>query len=370
MEGNPRSKKNNNLNKNTFSIIRYANCWEDTEALLKALDIKKDGVYLSVVSGGDNTFSLLTGFPKRVIGVDISKAQIALFHLKEAAIKRLSYEEVLRFFGVYPCKERVSIYKSFASELPSESRDFWNNNLNKIKNGIIFEGKFEKYFKIFRIYVIPFIHNRNTIQSLFVDRNKEDREEFFYGKWNSFRWKLMFRVFFGRFVMGRLGRAPEFFDYVKVPVAKNIKNRVNKGLINIPAKENPYIDFILNGNFRHILPHYLRKENFERVKSNLDKLVIIQGSVEEGLKKENAFNGYNLSDIFEYLDYNTFEEIYENLLKSGKKGCRFVYWNMLADRKCPARLQKSVKSHDEIAEKLLENSKAFFYKRFIIEEKL
>jgi S-adenosylmethionine-diacylglycerol 3-amino-3-carboxypropyl transferase len=170
--------------------------------------------------------------------------------------------------------------------------------------------------------------------------------------------------------MGRLGRAPEFFDYVKVPVAKSIKNRVDKGLINISARENPYVDFILNGNFKYVLPHYLRKKNFEIVKSNLEKLVIIEGPVQEGLKEESFFDGYNLSDIFEYLDFKTFEEIYKSLLESGEKGCKFVYWNMLADRRCPVELQKFVRFHDKLADTLLENSKAFFYKKFIIEEKL
>jgi S-adenosylmethionine-diacylglycerol 3-amino-3-carboxypropyl transferase len=358
------------LNKGTFSIIRYANCWEDTEALLKALNIKKDGVYLSVISGGDNTFSLLTDFPGKVIGVDISKAQIALFHLKKKAIEKLNYDEVLQFLGIYPFGERISVYKRIASELPAEYRDFWNNNLDKIENGIVFEGKFEKYFKVFRRYVIPLVHNRETIEILFANSSKKTREEFFYKKWDSFRWKLMFKIFFSRFVMGRLGRAPEFFDYVKVPVAKNIKKRVDRGLINIPARDNPYIDFILHGNFKYALPHYLRRKNFEIIKSNLYKLVIVQGPVQEGLKEEKYFDGYNLSDIFEYLDCKTFREIYKSLLEQGKRGCKFVYWNMLADRECPSEFQKFVKFHDRLSNKLLGDSKAFFYKKFVIEEKI
>jgi S-adenosylmethionine-diacylglycerol 3-amino-3-carboxypropyl transferase len=358
------------LDKDTFSIIRYANCWEDTEVLLKALNIRKGGVYLSIISGGDNTFSLLTAYPKKVVGVDISKAQIALFYLKKEAIKNLTYQEVLKFLGVYPSVERILIYKKLESFLPSESRVFWNKNLNDIKKGIIFSGKFERYFKIFRQYVIPFVHNKKTINSLFVRKNKERRAEFFYKEWNSLRWKLMFGVFFSRPVMGRLGRDPEFFNYVEVPVANNIKNRVDQGLVNLPANENPYVDFILNGNFKHILPHYLREENFNIIKSNLDKLIVVEGSVEKGLKKKFSFDGYNLSDIFEYLDYNTFEGIYKSLLKSGKKGCRFVYWNMLAERHIPPSLQNFVKPQNKLADELLRDAKAFFYNRLVIEEKL
>ena len=40
-------------------IIRYANCWEDASVLLQALNIGPGKRYISIASGGDNTFSLL-----------------------------------------------------------------------------------------------------------------------------------------------------------------------------------------------------------------------------------------------------------------------------------------------------------------------
>jgi S-adenosylmethionine-diacylglycerol 3-amino-3-carboxypropyl transferase len=44
----------------SFDIVRYANCWEDADILLKALDVQEGGTYLSVASAGDNTFSILS----------------------------------------------------------------------------------------------------------------------------------------------------------------------------------------------------------------------------------------------------------------------------------------------------------------------
>ena len=50
-----------------FDLVRYANCWEDADVLLQALEIKPTGFYLSVASAGDNTLSLLSANPAQVI---------------------------------------------------------------------------------------------------------------------------------------------------------------------------------------------------------------------------------------------------------------------------------------------------------------
>ena len=38
-------------------VLQYANCWEDADIILSALNVKKDRKYLSVSSAGDNTLS-------------------------------------------------------------------------------------------------------------------------------------------------------------------------------------------------------------------------------------------------------------------------------------------------------------------------
>ena len=43
-----------------FSAIRYAQCWEDADILLEALDIQEGDTCLSIASGGDNTLAMLT----------------------------------------------------------------------------------------------------------------------------------------------------------------------------------------------------------------------------------------------------------------------------------------------------------------------
>jgi hypothetical protein len=90
-----------------FDFIRYANCWEDADILLRALDVKEGGVYLSIASAGDNTLSLLSCNPSLVLAIDLSAAQLACLELRRAAFARLPYEGVLRFLGVRESTDRL-----------------------------------------------------------------------------------------------------------------------------------------------------------------------------------------------------------------------------------------------------------------------
>ena len=60
-----------------FSLIRYAQCWEDADVLLAALDPSPGAVCLSIASAGDNTLALLARSPARVVAVDLNTAQLA-----------------------------------------------------------------------------------------------------------------------------------------------------------------------------------------------------------------------------------------------------------------------------------------------------
>ena len=82
-----------------------------------------------------------------------------------------------------------------------------------------------------------------------------------------------------------------------------------------------------------------------------------------------GFDGFNLSDIFEYLDTATCEKIYGTLLRMARPGARLAYWNMLAPRKCPGALLNRIRPLEQ-AERLFRQDMAFFYSTFVLEEVL
>ena len=352
-----------------FDFIRYSNCWEDADILLEALKVKEGGIYLSIASAGDNSLSLLAKNPSKVFAIDINPVQLACVELKKIAFLNLSYEELLKFLGVNDSNDRESIYSKISHNLSAEAKEFWDAHPKFIKRGIIHIGKFENYFRLFRNWILPLVHTRRTVNQLLDTHNETERIEFYKNKWNTLPWRWLFRIFFSRRLMGRLGRDPEFFRYVETDVASRIFKRAEYALTVLPTDNNPYLEYILTGNFKKALPFYLRRENFDSIRNNLDKLVIFKGNLQQTSKTYPTvrFDGFNLSDIFEYMDYQQYSDELKIVLEVAKKGARLVYWNMLVDRKEVDDLKDRIKFLDE-ANQLHRQDKAFFYKSLIIGE--
>lgn len=349
-----------------FDFIRYANCWEDADVLLDALRPGPKDVCLSIASAGDNSFSLLSYTPKLVVAFDLNPAQLACVEIRKAAFMKLSYPEMISFLGISPSHDRRDTYEKLRPHLPDSARAFWDANIVAIAGGIIHAGKFEHYFKIFRTRVIPLIHGKKAVAELLRNRSENERKIFYQKKWNNARWRFLFRIFFGRFAMGKLGRDPEFFKYVDDDVAAGILRRTEYAFTVLPTHDNPYLTYIMTGNFSDAaLPHYLRAENFQAIRKNLDKLVTFRGDLSACRKEfaKNKFTCFNLSDIFEYMNMNEFRSCLSEIAAMSSKGARLAFWNMMVDRVIPP--DEPFVTDAELSERLHTRDKAFFYKRFI-----
>jgi S-adenosylmethionine-diacylglycerol 3-amino-3-carboxypropyl transferase len=374
-----------------FNIIRYAQVWEDADLLLSALgDVRGETVF-SIASAGDNAFALLANDPEKVYAADLSFAQIACCELRKAMYKYLTYNEHLIFGGLsepgihYETKKGVAKILKIPKEkyaeqrliiffrlpLSNEVRSFWKANINLIADGFMTKGKFERYFALFRKIVLPLVHTKKEIAELLAPKTDAEREEFYSKTWDNRRWRFMFKLFFSRFVMGSLGRDKEFFKFVEGKVADNILLRTKHALCEMDTSQNPYLHFIVNGSYQDVFPYSLRKENYQKIKKNIDKIEFIKTSAEEFAAGFNGkINAFNLSDIFEYMTEEGAEKTYSVLLEKAAPGARFAYWNMLAPRKISDNLKEkySVYTSEEKNREYLLSDKAFFYSKFYLDK--
>lgn len=353
-----------------FSGIRYAQCWEDADILLEALNIRPGHTCLSIASAGDNALAMLSKGPARVVAIDLSPAQLACVELRVAAYRELSHAELLELIGSRPCGDRRALYRRCRSALTGDARGYWDSHGADVDRGIGHAGKFEDYFRLFRSRILPLIHGRGIVEALLAGGDASARERFYEERWNTWRWKLLFRLFFSRTVMGRLGRDPSFFTYVEGSVADRILSRTRHALTALNPADNPYIQWILCGEHRTALPCALRPENFEAIRSNLDRLEWRNQSLESLLDEagEKAFDAYNLSDVFEYMSEDNHRALLRALVRSGRPGARLAYWNMLAPRRRPEDMAGELRSLDRVARRLHLEDKAFFYSAFVVEE--
>jgi len=353
-----------------FSEIRYAQVWEDADVLLAGLDVAPGHVCVSIASAGDNALALLTRDPARVIALDLSPAQLACLELRVAGYRTLTHAELLELIGSRPSDRRLSLYRRCRPELSAGARDVWDRRAAEVESGIGGAGRFERYFSTFRRRVLPLVHSRAEVAALLEPRDRAAREAFYEARWNSWRWRLLFRLFFSRFAMGRLGRDPEFFRYVEGDVALRILARTRHALVELDPSDNPYVHWILTGTHGASLPLALRAEHFETIRARLDRLEWRCQSVEAFAAEAGAasVDRFNLSDLFEYVSEAHYHGLLRQLVAVCRPGARLAYWNMLAQRRRPASMQTMLTPLDALAGALHRQDRAFFYSAFVVEE--
>jgi S-adenosylmethionine-diacylglycerol 3-amino-3-carboxypropyl transferase len=264
----------------------------------------------------------------------------------------------------------LDLYDSLRKHLTAAAQRYWDANDKVIAGGLLAAGKFERYFALFRRWILPLTQSRGNVETLFAPRSLTERREFYQTRWNNWRWRALFRLFFSRLVMGRLGRDPSFFDYVEGEVAAPLFARAERALTVLDPARNPYLQWIVSGRFVSALPHAWRAENFAAIRSHIDRLEIELASVESYLARtaDGSIDRFNLSDIFEYISESGSMELFQEIARCGRAGGRLAYWNMQAPRRCPPSLAGRVHTLSDLSRRLYRETTTFFYSGFYVEE--
>ncbi|WP_374522618.1 DUF3419 family protein [Hydrogenophaga sp.] len=350
-----------------FDHLRYANVWEDADTLILALEPHGKRI-LSICSGGDNVLSLIAAGADEVIAVDLSAFQLAVLRLKVAGFRVLTHTELLTFLGIQGDRAtRAALWASrVQADLSAADREFWGRHLPMILRGIVTAGRFERYLDIFGRYVIPWLQPKSRIQALYEAKGANDRT-LIWKNWNHLIWRLAFGLFFSKAMLG-LGRDPAFLKYVKAVPARAIAERLEHCITSLPLAENPYLNRIISGTWAQCLPHYLRPEHFNAIRNGLSRIGCFHGPIQNACHSA-SYQGFNLSDIFEYLDEESCRAIVKALADAASPGAKFASWNMMVHRD-PATWDHRLSTHREMSSILFRNAKACFYCDFHVSEKV
>lgn len=351
-----------------FDDIRYAQLWEDADVLTDALATPSGATLVSICSAGDNALAMLMLDPARVVVVDLAMAQIECLNLRIGAYRNLDHTGFLELLGSRPSDRRAALLAMALKDASDETKRFWKaRETDVIAYGAGGSGKFERYFRLFKERVLPWVHSRDTVDAIFQPRDRAGRERFLDERWNNWRWKLMVHLFFSRTAMGRLGRDKAFFDHVDGSVAAHVQRRIRHAAVNCDPSVNPYLYWIMNAGHGAHLPMAWRAENFDTIRDRLDRLDIRHGSLEAFISTGEKADGFNLSDIFEYMSPDVFADVYGSVLDASNRHARLVYWNMMAPRRVPHVFSDRVETLTDVETAGKAADKAFFYSDFVVE---
>mgnify|MGYP001559788449 CR=1 FL=1 len=352
--------------------ISYSLCWEDPLILSEALKISEEDNVLSIISGGENILSLLLKNPKKVVGIDIKMEQIYLAKLKISCIENLEFEEFVKFLGIKYSNNRLEIFNNIKKYLQKEEVEYWENNLDSIRIGIVHCGKFERYLAKFRKYFLPLIISKRRINEFLLLDSLDKQERFYRTYWNNWRFRLLFRIFFSKKGL-ESGRDKQYFRYSSQnKVSDYYLERVKHSLTEIPIRTNFFMHYILTGTIPVPFENhpYLDKDNFNKLKGILKnkKIEFVNLDIYEFLKnsKEKSFSKFNLSDIFEAKTQEEYEDLLKEIIRVSRKNSIVCYWNNLANRSDHCFINNLIKDKD-MSEDLYNKDRVHFYSRFIIE---
>lgn len=349
-------------------MLRYALTWEDAAVLRRGLAAAPGSTLLSIAAAGDNVLALLLDDPERIIALDYNPAQLAALELRMAAYQRLDHGGLLELLGETASQRRADLYAECRPVLTAPARAYWDARAGTIATGIGRAGRFERYLTAFRRWMLPLVHGRQTVAALLEPQSADERRAFFDARWDTTRWRGLFRVFCSRPAMQR-GRDPAYLRHAHGRLADRLLVRVRHAATTLDPSTNPYLRWILEGRYGAALPEALRPEHFSTIRARVERVEMRcagLGSVVAALP-DASVDGFNLSDVFEYLDRPACDALYADLARVARPAARLAYWNLFVPRQRPDALAAQFQPLTAEARRLHDADRAFFYSRFVLE---
>ena len=350
---------------NLFKLV-FAHNWEDPATDIEALNIKKNDTVLAITSGGCNVLEFLLYDPKEIQSVDINPAQSYLLELKVAAIKALDFEQFAAFAGMTNAHNRKVLFNSIKHLLSKEALHFWNDQQKILSGGFLMNGKYERFIRLAGKFIL-LLQGRKRVLGLFEDKSLIAQQEYFDKIWDTNRFKYMFKILFNKRVLAKRGLVADYFtfDDGSKSFAESFYNRSKKAFRDLPIKGNYFLSLYLLGRFINTeeVPAYLKKENFDLLKSRVYRIKIITGEAQKLINSltGNYFDCFALSNICELMSEQETHNLFTSVARTAKDGARIIFRNLMIPREVPDDQQDTIKKNQDLSKSLYDKDRSFVY---------
>ncbi|HEY2347665.1 MAG TPA: DUF3419 family protein [Puia sp.] len=348
-----------------FKLVFTQN-WEDPACDHAALKIKSKDAVLAITSGGCNVLGFLLFDPEVIYSIDINPTQSYILELKIAAIKNLDFEDFVSFSGLHPNTDRMVLYGKIQSGLSRDAQRYWGNQKKLIRNGFIMQGKYEWFIK-FAGRFIRLLQGRKRVLGLFEEKSQSEQEKYFDTVWNTKRFRLLFKILFNKKMLAKRGLVADYFhfDDGSTSFAESFYNRSKRAFRTLPVKGNYFLSLYLLGKYRNDqdVPAYLRKENYDIIKSRIDRIQIHTAEAQAWLDSmpQRSVDCFALSNICELMSEKDTKQLFTAVSKTARSGARLVFRNLMIPRQPPEELQDQIVKDEALSRKIYENDRSFVY---------
>jgi S-adenosylmethionine-diacylglycerol 3-amino-3-carboxypropyl transferase len=270
------------LERMVFRGIVFNMSWEDPEMDRQAFNLTPDDTVISISSAGCNPLNFLCQSPKRLISIDGNPAQNAILELKLAAIRTLDHTTFFDIFAARNPSVVTRVYRPrLRPHLSAWAQKFWDENLWMAARGLYNFGRMGLFCRVLRRFVGMLGLRKESMEQFFELRTLDEQVEWYntyaaprlWGKWS--RRFVMFRP-----MLYLAGVHPEQYRLVngRHDMYEYVKDRVEYALTKVPAYDNYFLSQAVTGRFRgNRVPPYLLEQNFETLRRNLDRVLVVNG---------------------------------------------------------------------------------------------
>ena len=347
-----------------FSTLNYSSSNEDTRSEHRALRLTNSDRVVTITGSGGRTLDLLTAQPGKIYSVDMNPTQNYLLELKLAGIRNLTYEEFLGFMGVTPSLSRIAYYESCRALLSPDAVNYWDDNLILLEAGVIYQGRWERYFRLLASMIQSF--RRNSLARIFSADSLEEQQDLYRRTWDGPLWRSFLRAISTHFIWKNVFGDPGFFQHVprEFSVSDYLINRFDAAFRTRLIRQSAFMTLLLRGRFSgEALPLHLQRERFPTLKQSWDRVSIATAPLDRFLleQPERSMHAFSLSDISSYTDTAQYHEIWQTVLRAAAPGARVCERQFLV-KKTPPEITLPLLTRSPQLEKRLdkEDDSAFY----------
>lgn len=330
-----------------FDRFVYTQIWEDPRVDAQALQLGSDSRVITIASAGCNVLNYLTHAPEYVLAVDINPAHMALTRLKCAALAHLpSHEHFYRFFGEADHPSNIEAYSThIRPHLPSRTRKFWDERpwpgwprpprIHYFADGFYQRGAMS-WFQRFVDRVARVTVGRRPSELLEANTLAEQKAFF----------EAAVEPFFAHPIVRRLGKLPMSVYSLGIPprqfnemraqgdLSVYYRDRMRRLMCGFPLSDNYFAWQAFGQHYSpKVLPPYLQREHYERIRYYLPHVETRVASVTQALAEAPAhqFNGFVLLDAQDWMGDDAVTALWREIARVGTPGARIAFRSAGAD---------------------------------------
>jgi len=348
------------------SSIVFSITAEDHAVVDAALQPGPGKRVLCICSAGDTPLNLLARDVAGVLVVDSNPAQIYLAQLKAVGAAHLDIAQYRTLLGVAGANRlALEAYRLIRAHLPSEARQYWDQQERSLERGIIWQGSVQALFRAMRA-ILRIVIGSDGMRALRSIASPADAQRFSAAYLHSARAAFALRVIFSRpffrlyypkhgFRHLQKGQSPRDFAI----------QRIESALQRVPIAGNPYLHAFLFDAYPSLdhVPPYLTPHGHQEVKARTNRLEWHHSDLLAVLStlQPGSVDAFDLCNVADWMSASDFAAVMSRVVVAAKPGARVLVFSRTKPVHVPEVIAAQCRRDQELSEALGQVERTGYY---------